>query len=369
VNHNHEGLKVEYNSGEDQKGQKADNFYSGLKKVEDKKSEAKTSSQGSQSQSSNKKSEEKELVSVKSFGKALETVNVTYSNYGDLDVSGEDRERSGYNWDVRVRFRLLEIGNWDVGLWGYHNDGVSKSKRSDGRRDRYEYYRYAFGPSAEWEEDNLSLALEAAFARQVTEGSYSHTDRTQEQTTEMLEFRAWLESDARRKDGETWFPKWGIGAKYVHPISEEFKSSDGKGEVYDEARWDITGVAWIYDWWFSSNWRLTPGLNAGLGYLYGKESLYIQGGPRVELGTRYNDILDVSFLNPRYFFEEEARDASRIYWVSATLKVDDLARTVWSSQINDYEDEGSSSDSEKKISRKQERRRSPFYNERGIDGP
>jgi hypothetical protein len=82
----------------------------------------------------------------------------------------------------------------------------------------------------------------------------------------------------------------------------------------------------------------------------------------------YNEILDVSFLNPRYFFEEEARDASRIYWISATLKVDDLARTVWASQIKDY-DGSSSGSSEEKVSRKKERERSPFYNKRGIDSP
>jgi hypothetical protein len=184
----------------------------------------------------------------------------------------------------------------------------------------------------------------------------------------MLEFRAWLESDNRRKNAKVWFPKWGIGAKYLHPISEDFESSDGEGEIYDETRWDISGIAWIYDWWFSPNWRLTSGLNARLGYIYGKESLYIQGGPRFELGTLHNEILDVNLLNPRYFFEEEARDASRLYWITATLKVDDLARTLWASQIKDYDSSEKSKESVVASSNRKEKS-SPFYNERAFDGP
>ncbi|MFW5885160.1 MAG: LysM peptidoglycan-binding domain-containing protein [Patescibacteria group bacterium] len=363
-----EEKETEETEGKKSEEKKTDSFYSALSQVEDDSEKEEESQPHSRAEKSSGSKSDKKLVEVKGFGEALDTLNVTHSNYGDLDVSGEDRTRRGYNWDIRARFRPFRIGNWDVGLWGYINDGVSKSERSDGRRDRYEYSRFGFGPSAEWEKDNLSLALEAAFARQVTEGSYSHSERTQKQTTELLEFRAWLESDARRKNAKVWFPKWGIGAKYLHPISEDFESSDGKGEVYDEARWDISGVAWIYDWWFSSNWRLTSGLNAGLGYLYGKESLYIQGGPRFELGNLNNGILDVSILNPRYFFEEEARDASRLYWITATLKVDDLARTLWASQIKDYD---SSEKSEKSMVASSERKekRSPFYNERAIDGP
>ncbi|MDZ7612157.1 MAG: LysM domain-containing protein [Candidatus Moranbacteria bacterium] len=351
----------------DSQGNDAEDFYSALQEVKSKKNQAKERESSSEQVSNSGK--EKRLK-VKSFSGAIESFKVTYSHYRDLDVSGENRIREGWNAMLSMRIRPFRYGNWDFGLAGYFLKGESKSEREDDKRAKYKYERPGVGLSSEWEKNHRSLAFEALASRQVTEGSYNYKEDTPKQTTWMAELRSNFNSDFKRQQGDLWFPEWGIGAKVVIPFHEKLEADDPSAEIYDEGRYTLYGDVWLYDLWFSKNWRLTPGLNLGGGFIEGKDSFYLQGGPQFALGGINDELLEVSLINPQYFLSESARDASRLYDFIGTVNLEKTGRILWASQIKPYEP-GSQQDEQvgKNTQKSPFPNQTPFDSERGFDGP
>lgn len=276
-------------------------------------------------------------VHVRSVFDAIDTLNVSYAKYSPF--GGEDNERHGKNLNIKARIRPLEIGNARVGVYGTYSNGQGETYKSSKNRWSYsDYTTYGGGFSGLYDHgDRLSSEFELGILWQDTDGKIPSKNFNSWQKENQWEARYKITSDARRQNGESWIPYWEIGTHYLHPFNVSYHDTNGNGDnyAYDNRKFNVWGLADVYDWYLGDNnqWRITPTLNAELGYLWGKDSGYIQGGPGTKIAWRGQEVFDLKFLNPRLMFED---NGSRIYDYIGTVKVDNLGRALWAGGVEDY---------------------------------
>jgi hypothetical protein len=284
---------------------------------------------------------------VKNLWDAIDTFNVSYATYSPFN---DEKERYGEGWNVKARVRPFKVGKATVGGYATWSDGEGRSHRAnDGDRwSHFNYKNFGGGFSGLYDHgDDMTSELDLGLLWQDSEGWKSYNDFHSWQSENQLDFRYKLESEHRRKSGEIWFPAWETGFHYTQPFNVSYHDTKGRGNdyAYDNQRIRLWGMGDIYDWYLddAGKWCLTPTFNAELGYLWGKDSGYIQGGPGAKLGWRGQEIFEFKFLNPRLVFEE---NGSRIYDFIGTVKVDNLVRAVLADGTKNYKPETSSVDEE-----------------------
>lgn len=291
------------------------------------------------------KKKTKTTLKVRNVFEAIDTANVTYSQYGAMP--GEDRERNGWNFGLSARWRPLKITNFlggslRIGAYGKYNFGESEVfKRSNGRTSNYDYFQYGGGLSLEQKYKGINIDFDIGFLKYQVDGKIPAKNFTSKQTGTLLDARLWFKNERRRLKGYKWFPKWEAGIRYEHPLSTNYEDSNHRVSSYDEYEYDHTrldfgGNLWIYDIQLDEdeNWFLTPGINFHLGKSWGKDSWYVKGGPSAILNAFGQEPLQAEFLNPMKYFEG---NGSRIYWFSILWRVDDTIRAIRASQIQDYD--------------------------------
>lgn len=276
-------------------------------------------------------------VHVRSVLDAIDTLNVSYAKFSPFN--GEDNERHGKNINIKARIRPLEIGDARIGVYGTYTDGNSDTyKKSKERWSNSDYTTYGGGLSGLYDHgNNLFSEMDLGILHQDTDGWIPNKNFRSSQSENQWELRYSIGSDNRRKFGESWIPYWEFGTHYVHPFDVSYDDTDGNGDssAYDNRRFRVWGMADVYDWYLgdTDQWRITPTFNAELGYLWGKDSGYIQGGPGAKIGWLGQEVFDLKFLNPRIMFEG---NGSRIYDYIGTVKVDNLGRALWASGVEEY---------------------------------
>lgn len=268
---------------------------------------------------------------------SVDTLNVSYSHFRPLN--GEDKERHGSSVNVKARVRPLRIGKVDVGGYFSYTNGDSDTYTKS--KDRWSYYDYTIwgaGVSGVYHHTNASESeLEVGLLHQETDGWIPTKDFRSHQDETQWEFRGKYSNDKRRSVGELWIPHWEIGARYVHPFDVSYSDTNGRGDdyAYDNRRFNVLAQMDIYDWYLGCNdvWRITPTANIMPGYIWGKDSGFIQGGFGFKLAAYEQEIFDIKLFNPRWMFES---NGSRLYDFIGTWKVDNTIRAIWAAQTETY---------------------------------
>lgn len=275
-------------------------------------------------------------VRVRGLFKSMDTANITYSTFSPYN--GEDKERDGKNVNMKVRYRPVMINETRVGVYGTYTNGESNTMRRRDRRCSYADYEIIGGGVSVFSEhkDHVNSEIEAGLLYQETENRIPRKGFQSFQEELQLELRGKIASDNRRWKGKVWLPYWEVGMHYVKPFDVTYSDTKGnKDNAYDNQRFKLYGNVDVYDVYLgdANQWRLTPSFNTEVGYLWGKESGYIQGGPGAKFAWRGQELVDIKFLNPRLMFEE---NGSRIYDFIGTVKIDNLVRAVWANKVDDY---------------------------------
>jgi hypothetical protein len=280
----------------------------------------------------------KKTSAVKFRGlKSVDTLNVTYGHFRPL--GGEEKERHGKFGGIKARVRPLRVDNVDVGGSFTYTKGESNSYRP--RDDRWAYYDYEIvgvGGSAVYHHSkNSDTEFEIGWLHQKTDGSIPSKAFWSHQHEKMWEARSKYSNEERRFAGESWIPYWDLGVRYQHTYDVSYSDSKGRGDeyAYDNDRFDLWGSMDIYDWYLDDCeiWRITPTFNTDLGYLWGKDSGFLQGGFGFKLAAYEEELFDIKLLNPRWMFEG---NGSRLYDFIGTWKVDNSFRAIWASQTETY---------------------------------
>lgn len=268
---------------------------------------------------------------------SVDTFNVTYGNFSPFN--GEENERHGEFVNVKARIRPFRVGKTDIGVSFTYTSGNSDSYRA--QDDRWSYYDYTIwgaGVSGVYHHTNASESeLEVGLLHQETDGWIPTKDFRSHQDETQWEFRGKYSNDKRRSVGELWAPHWEIGAKYVHPFDVSYSDTNGRGDdyAYDNRRFNVLAQMDIYDWYLGCNdvWRITPTANIMPGYIWGKDSGFIQSGFGFKLAAYEQEIFDIKLFNPRWMFES---NGSRLYDFIGTWKVDNTIRAIWAAQTETY---------------------------------
>ncbi len=269
--------------------------------------------------------------------RSIDTFNVSYSHFSPFDSDG--KERHGRNWNVKARVRPFQIGNLRVGVYGTFSDGESNAYRPHNSGWSYsDYETRGLGLSTLYDHGyNRSSSFDLGLLWQETENHNNYNAFRSWQEEKQLEARYSFSSDHRRMSGEGWLPYWEIGTQYIHPFDVDYRDTKGRGNdyAYDNKRIRIWGDMDLYDWYFgdANQWSITPTLNAQLGYLWGKESWYLQGGPGSKFGWRGQEIFDMNFVNPRWMLDGSS---GRLYDFAGTWKVDNTFRAFYAERVRDY---------------------------------
>ena len=283
------------------------------------------------------KSGTKKPVYLRGVFRSIDTLNLSVAEYSPFN--GEDKERHGNSFNIKARIRPLQIGDVRLGAYGTYTDGESNTyRRSKDYWSYYDYIIYGGGLSALFDHGQFRTSeLDFGWLYQETEGWIPSKEFRSYQDESQIDVRYKFASSNRRENGELWFPYWELGVHYVHPFNVSYHDTYGGDDelAYDNRRFRIWGMGDIYDFYLgdSNQWKLAPTINAELGYLWGKESGYIQGGLGAKLGWRGQDIFEIKILNPRLMFEE---NGSRIYDYIGTWKVDNSIRAFIAEQVTDY---------------------------------
>ncbi len=262
------------------------------------------------------------------FKKGLKDWNGTlgYSQYQDLNAGKEDEtERNGYNWNGKLSFFPWEVKNWKFGPEVRYNSGKGEMKKPD-YQAVYKYNRLEVGLKTEKTNNNQTIGIGLGVSKQST----SQMGSPKSQDTWSLHTRASYENKQRRARGEKVLPIQNFSAEYQHQLSTK-TSKDAK--EYNESTLSVRGKTGLYDLQISEV-RVTPELNLETGYSWGKESVYVGGGPGLSIGTKKTDLINLRFWNPRLYLQK--RDASRLETFAVSLKPDDIIRTIEASMVKKY---------------------------------
>ncbi len=265
------------------------------------------------------------------LGKALKDWNGTagYSTYGDLDAGKEKVKRSGYNYNGSLTIYPWKVSDWKFGPQVRYNFGKGKRETSD-RKSTYKYNRLEVGIKAEIEKDNKTTGFGLGISKQKTR----RVGTDQGQRTWSAHLRGSYEDEKRRAEGEKLFPTHNFSGEYRHQLNA--KTSGGASE-YDESTLKVGGKFGIYDYEVGdSGFRITPEVNLQTGFVWGKDSAFIGGGPGLTVGDEKNDFAEIRFLNPRLYLNKGAKGASRLERFAITLKPDDIYRALKAAQVKDY---------------------------------
>ncbi len=277
--------------------------------------------------------------SVKFRGlKSVDTFNVDYSRFSPFN--NEDNERHGHSFGVKTHIRPLRSGKMDLGGYLSYSKGKGDTfKKSKNRWSHYRYKKIGGGISGVYNHSaDEETTFDVGLLHQKTDywvpskAFASHQDEMQ------WEFGIGYDSELRRSNGEKWFPKWSLYAHYIHPFNISYSDSKGRSEVYayDNRVFRFGGDFDIYDVYLDENnrWRITPTINVGSGYLWGKDSWFMQGGLGSKISWYNEEMLDVKLFNPRWVF---GGNGSKLYDVIGTIKIDNVFRAVWASRTKKYE--------------------------------
>ncbi len=280
---------------------------------------------------------------------AVDTLNLYYGQYGAYP--GEDREREGWNFGAKLQwrpFKFKHIGYYDdlgfgsirLGLGAKYGTGSTEvTRESDGRYSEYDFEYYGLSFSSQykrmWDEWDLELGV----LWHETDGRVPTDNRWSHQENKLWDLGLLYKNEWRRLHNKKWFPEFNLSARYQRPFDTDYRDSRGfVGDefAYDEHWFQIGGNLWVYDFYLTRDraWRITPGFNAYLGHHWGKESGYVKFGPMAKLAAFEQEIIELSILNPKKYFED---NGSRIYWFNLNWKIDDTIRAIYASQIEDYE--------------------------------
>lgn len=266
---------------------------------------------------------------------SVDTLNITHAKFSPFN--GENKERHGESTTVKARVRPVRMGKLDAGGYAVYTKGSGDTY--DRKLDRWsnsEYETVGGGVSGVYHLDkHRDVEAELGILYQTSESQTPIKKFTSWQTENQIEARLRYGDESRRGAGKKFLPFWEVGIHYVHPYSVSYHDTKGKYDPYDNRHFSVWGSADLYDWYLddTDHWRLTPTFNANLGYLWGKDSVYLQGGFGTKLAWYEQEMIDIKLLNPRWMF---SGDGSRIYDHIATLKVDNIVRAAWAAQTETY---------------------------------
>ncbi len=278
-------------------------------------------------------------VRVKGIWDAVDTFNVSHSQFSPFN--GEDKERHGQNTSIKARIRPIVMDDVKAGVYATYATGNSDTyTRSKNRWSYADYDVYGGGLSAAYKHDKFhESSMDLGILFQKTDSSTPVRNLIARQSEKQLEARYSFASNYNRKNGEAFIPSWEIGLHGIYAFDVDYSDNKGGNDKYNNSSLKMWSLIDLYDFNLddAGDWRLTPSLNVELGYLWGKESGYIQGGPGFSLGLRKQEMLELKFLNPRYMFNG---DGSRIYDYIGTVKPANIIRALNAEKTADYSSQG-----------------------------
>ncbi|MFA5986117.1 MAG: hypothetical protein WC819_02085 [Parcubacteria group bacterium] len=264
---------------------------------------------------------------------SVDAFDITHSKFSPF--GGGDKDRHGESTNIKARVRPLRMGKLDAGGYVTYTEGSADTyDRKKGQWSNSDYRTVGGGVSGVYHHDrHRETEAELGILRQETDSWNSKL--SSQQTESQIEARLRYGDESGRGAGEKLLPFWEVGIHYIHPYNVSYHDSKGKYDPYDNRQFVLFGSADLYDWYLDdvNHWRLTPTFNANLGYLWGKDSGYLQGGFGTKLAWYEQELIDIRILNPRWMFNG---DGSRIYDYIATLKVDNVFRALWAAQTETY---------------------------------
>ena len=278
-------------------------------------------------------------IRVKGIWDAVDTFNVSHSKFSPFN--GEDKERHGKSTSVKARIRPIVIGDVKAGVYATYSTGNSDTyTRSKDRWSYADYDVYGGGLSAAYKHDKYhESSMDLGILFQNTDSSTPVRNLIARQSEKQLEARYSFASNYNRKNGESFIPYWEIGLHGIYAFDVDYSDNKGGNDEYNNSSFKMWSLVDLYDFYLddAGDWRLTPSLNVELGYLWGKESGYIQGGPGLSLALRKQEMFELKFLNPRYMFNG---DGSRIYDYIGIVKPANILRALNAEKTADYSSQG-----------------------------
>lgn len=254
--------------------------------------------------------------------------SIGYSLTKDWDGGSKDtKDRGGHSWQGSFNFFPWEI-NWkkrviQVGPKVKYSQGASISNDSE-----YRWRRPEARVRIESEKENVTLGGEVGISKQTTE----RLGKGEEQKTWSSHWKADYKDDSRRSQDKKLLPKHSLSIDYRHPLNA--KNSGGSKE-YDEKTLKARVNFDIFDFYpKNQNLRITPDFNLLGGYVWGKKSIVVGGGPGISAGDKSGNFLEAKFYNPEIYLDNPS--ASRLRIFSLNFKPDNLKRTLKAGQIKKY---------------------------------
>lgn len=277
-----------------------------------------------------KVSTQKELGLKTDFGKGLRNWNasVGYTLQEDYDAGHEDKaKRSGesfyakghfFPWEWKTEERTWKIGPEGKIFWG----------ESNVNRDTYDYKGVELGLKTESKKDHQTIGFSGGLGFQET----SKEGSSKGQESLMAYFGASWEDKQREAMGKMLFPEYYLSARYNHMLEG---NTEGGASKYDESTLEFRQRLDLVNLPLGESLLLTPNLNALEGYSWGKESIFLGGGPGLKFGdTDGNNFVETRFWNPKIFLDNPG--ASTMETFSITINIDDTFRAFRAEGVKEY---------------------------------
>lgn len=279
-----------------------------------------------------KVSAQKEELGLKTdFGKGLRNWNgsVGYTLQEDYDAGHEDKaKRSGESFYIKGNFFPWEWKT-EERTWKFGPEGKVFWGGSNVNRDTYDYKGVELGLKTESKKDHQTIGFSGGLGFQET----SKEGSSKGQESLMAYFGASWEDKQREAMGKMLFPEYYLSARYNHMLDGNTK---GGASEYDEStlefrqRLDIINLSLG-----TSSLLLTPNFNALEGYSWGKESIFLGGGPGLKLGdTAGNNFVEARFWNPKIYLDNPG--ASVMETFSVSINIDDTLRALRAEGVKEY---------------------------------
>jgi len=244
------------------------------------------------------------------------------------DGGGSGRKRGGHALGAKVGVLPWQYKDVRLGPELRFGTGLSTVDREG--RDRSEY---------RWDELEVTGKAEKRTKRFTASGNLGMSFQSskkngtpQEQDTISSVVRANYKNQGRRKDGKKWLPIYDLSARWRHMIDAKNK---GGSEEYDESVLAANGFVGIYDYHPTDTLRITPTLRGEAGQHWGKDSLFLGGGPGANIGNHDGaNYLESAFWNPRWYIDNGGADRTTAAWVK--IKPVNIGKAVQAGNLQDY---------------------------------
>ncbi len=271
---------------------------------------------------------QQKTITFHKMSESVDTFRITLKGF-----KSHDGNKQGNSIGGKLAIQPIAVGKFDIGGYARFSNGNSKKANDRGWQSRADWEVVGGGLSTIYNHDNGSESmLELGILHQRTDVDAPEWGYTSLQKEWQWEMRARHSFTMNMFDHAMYSE---FGGEFIDPFHLSFTDSDGNSadNAYNNTRLSMWWRTNLYNFYLDDekHVRLTPTLNIGGGYLWGKDSGYASIGPGMKFAWFEQEMVEV-FVSSRWLFSGDGR-----YIGGIDMHPYDLYLAVRASQIHDYE--------------------------------